>query len=375
MPQATDTPRVFASPARYVQRSGALRLLGEETTRLGEKPMILVDTFVWSQFGEVIKASFADSPAAPEFLPFDGQATFRAAEKTARACTEAGCDVIAAVGGGRVIDVAKAAAIQCGAEMASIPTIASNDAPTSRAAVMYTEEGVLQEVVFLPHNPALVLVDTAVIAQAPSRFLVSGMGDALTTPFEAEQCLASCSPSRLDARQTLTGMAIADLCRDVVLRDGVAALRAAERHAVTPALDNVVEAAILCSGVGFENGGLATAHALTRGLSALPELHGTLHGFEVAYGLLVQFTLENRNAEFLRSIHEFYAQVGLPLSLAQLGLHPEDAAEYDRKVNHIAERTCLSPDSHVYKMTVPVDAGILADAIRATDAMAPDAMT
>lgn len=369
MPKATDAPRVFAAPARYVQRSGALRLLGEETARLGEKPLILVDTFVWCHFGDIIQSSFADCTVLPEFRKFEGQATFKAAEETAAACTQNGCDVIAAVGGGRVIDVAKAAAIQCGAAMVSVPTIASNDAPTSRAAVMYSEEGVLQEVVFLPHNPALVLVDTAVIAQAPANFLVSGMGDALTTHYEAEQCLASCSLSRLDARQTLTGMAIARLCRDVVLRDGVAALHAAQHHAVTPALENVVEAAILCSGVGFENGGLATAHALTRGLSAMPELHGALHGYEVAYGLLVQFTLENRELDFFRGMVDFYRQVGLPTTLADLGMTPAHGPAYNKKVHEIAERTCLSPDSHVYKMAVPVDAEILADAIRTTDAL------
>jgi glycerol dehydrogenase-like iron-containing ADH family enzyme len=44
---------------------------------------------------------------------------------------------------------------------------------------------VFEEYVFFPHNPDLVLVDTQLCANAPYRFLVSGMGDALATWVEA----------------------------------------------------------------------------------------------------------------------------------------------------------------------------------------------
>lgn len=40
---------------------------------------------------------------------------------------------------------------------------------------------VLQRYLVLPRNPDLVLVDSAIIAKAPVRLLVSGMGDALST--------------------------------------------------------------------------------------------------------------------------------------------------------------------------------------------------
>ncbi len=43
----------------------------------------------------------------------------------------------------------------------------------------------------VPANPNLVLVDTDIIANAPARLLVSGMGDALATYFEAKACQAS----------------------------------------------------------------------------------------------------------------------------------------------------------------------------------------
>ena len=70
------------------------------------------------------------------------------------------------------------------------PTIASTDAPCSALSVIYTDEGVFEEYLFLPANPNMVLMDTE-ITKSPVRLTVSGMGDALATYFEARACQAS----------------------------------------------------------------------------------------------------------------------------------------------------------------------------------------
>lgn len=53
---------------------------------------------------------------------------------------------------------------------------------------------------------------------------------------------------------------------------------AAEQHVVTPALERVIEANTYLSGVGFESGGLAAAHAIHNGLTAIPDAHHYYHG-------------------------------------------------------------------------------------------------
>ena len=83
------------------------------------------------------------------------------------------------------MDTAKAIGYYTHKPVAIVPTIASTDAPCSALSVLYTEEGVFDRYLFLPANPNLVLVDTDVVAAAPARLLVSGMGDALATYFEA----------------------------------------------------------------------------------------------------------------------------------------------------------------------------------------------
>lgn len=45
-----------------------------------------------------------------------------------------------------------------------------------------------------------------------------------------------------------------------------------------------------------------------------------LHGHQVAYGLLVQLELENRDAAFMEDMRSFFRAAKLPLKLADLGV-------------------------------------------------------
>jgi glycerol dehydrogenase len=215
-------------------------------------------------------------------------------------------------GGGKTIDTGKAAAQEAGVPLVVAPTIASNDAPCSRVAIIYSESGVLEKALILKRNPELVLVDTQIIAGAPVRFLVAGMGDALATKFEADQCMASNSLNIHRGLQTQASIGLSDLCYRLIRENGLKAKQSAECKVVSEALERVIEANILLSGIGFESGGLAIAHALTRGFSMIPETHGSLHGEEVAFGVLVQMVVENRSDEFMADLMGFYRQIGLP---------------------------------------------------------------
>ena len=143
-----------------------------------------------------------------------------------------------------------------------LPTVASSDAPCSALSVIYTEEGVFHEYRFYRKNPDLVLVDTQVIAQGPPRLLVAGMGDALATWFEAKTCVEGHVKNMRGGASTQSALALAKLCYETLLEDGAEALRAVQTQVVTPALERLVEANTLLSGLGFESSGLAAAHAV-----------------------------------------------------------------------------------------------------------------
>lgn len=56
----------------------------------------------------------------------------------------------------------------------------------------------------------------------------------------------------------------------------------------TEAIEHIIEANTLLSGLGFESGGLGMCHAISNTFTFFPECHGMFHGEKVAYGCLVE---------------------------------------------------------------------------------------
>ena len=158
--------------------------------------------------------------------------------------------------------------------------------------MIYTDEGVFEEYLFLPAHPNMVLMDTEIIAKSPVRLTVSGMGDALATYFEARACQRSGAVTCAGGKVTSAAMALAKLCFDTLMDEGVKAKLALEVGACTPAVEKIIEANTLLSGIGFESGGLAGAHAIHNGFTVLEECHHMYHGEKVAFGTITQLVLD-----------------------------------------------------------------------------------
>ncbi len=233
-------------------------------------------------------------------------------------------DSIIAAGGGKCLDAGKCVAFRLGFPVVICPTIASTDAPCSAVSVMYTKEGVGKGPEFFPNSPALVVVDTGVIANSPLRHLVAGIGDALATYYEARTCFQNPSGrNMLGTRITIAAFAVAEICAKTVFEDAPAAIDAVRRGVINPSLERIIEANTLLSGMGFESGGLAAAHAMAAGMTVIPVLHQEyLHGEMVGMGLVAHLILENQPEE-ARQVSRFLAGIGLPANLKQLQLDRE----------------------------------------------------
>lgn len=260
-------------------------------------------------------------------VTFQGECSAEEAERIVALVQAASLtvDSVIAVGGGKCIDTGKCVASRLNMPVVIFPTLASNDAPCSALSAMYEPSGAFAGIEFFPHSPALVAVDTQIVADAPARYLVAGMGDALSTWYEARTCMENPEARNpLGTRPTLSAHALAELCAGILYDYGETAAAAVQRSEVTDALDRVVEANTLLSGIGFESGGLAVSHAVAQGLTVIPKCHQQyLHGEMVAIGLLTQLVIENRENE-ARQVAEFFARVGLPVHLEQIGLSPKD---------------------------------------------------
>jgi glycerol dehydrogenase len=319
--------RTVVSPGRYLQGAGAIARLGEFLRAIGDTPLLIADDVVWGLVGADIEASLESANLPVRREKFNGVATAEEIDRIVAVIAESGADVIVGVGGGSTIDTAKSAGFLAGIRWASVPTVASTDAPTSALAVIYTADGTFEEYRFFPRNPDLVLIDTQLVANAPAAFLAAGVGDALATWLEARATSRSSSTTMAGGLPTLTGTALAKLSWEVIWENALPALDAVRDHVVTPAVEKLVEANTLLSGLGFESGGLAAAHAIHNGLTAAPQTHGLTHGQKVNIGSITQLILEGAPTDEIEEFIVFTTRVGLPTTLTEIGLSVDDETE------------------------------------------------
>ena len=285
---------ILASPSKYIQGAGELSRIKDHISRLNGPFLFVMGGFAYKNLKKIIEESFKDSGATLIFEQFGGECTHNEIDRLRGIYTLHDCTVTVGVGGGKALDTAKGVAYYEGTPVITVPTIASTDSPTSAISVLYTEEHVFAGNLVLPRNPELVLVDTDVITQAPVRLLVSGMGDALSTYFEARANVASDHGNFVGGTYTNASVALAKLCYEILIRDGLKAKHSAENKVCSKELENIIEANIYLSGVGFESNGLACAHSIYNSLTILPPCHHMFHGELVAFGSIVQLILEKR---------------------------------------------------------------------------------
>jgi glycerol dehydrogenase len=349
-------------PGRYIQGAGAIQELGQEMARWGRKGLVLCDPFIFTALLSNFRAAL-ESELDTQVERCCGECSDEEIERLSTLGRGGDFQVIAGVGGGKTLDTAKAVANGLHLPVVVVPTIASTDAPCSALSVIYTPAGEFKRYQFHPANPNVVLVDTEVIAHAPVRLLVAGMGDALATWFEAESCQRTRARNMTGRIGSMTAYSLARLCYDTLLADGVPAKSACEGKIVTPALERVVEANTLLSGLGFESGGLAAAHAIHNGLSALAETHHYYHGEKVAVGTLASLFLTGKPGDLVAQVYSFCEAVGLPTSLSQIGL----AGVNDEELLRVAQKACAEGET-IHNEPVPVNPYAVLAALRAMDA-------
>lgn len=350
-------PSVFAAPLRYIQGQGALETLEGELERLkSSKPLILCDPGVAEMLSPRLEAI-----SGATVVRFNGEASPAEIERVLAAAEEASADCVVGVGGGKTLDTTKAVAHPADLPLVVVPTIASTDAPTSALSVVYDDDGGFLEYRFFGRNPDVVLVDTAIIAQAPVRFLVAGIGDGLSTFFEADASSTTRKPTMAGGPPVQAATTLARLCYDTLLAYGVSARQAVERGAVTPALERVIEANTLLSGLGFESGGLAAAHSIHNGLTVLHETHDYWHGEKVAFGVIALLVLEGRREDPTNEVVDFCLRVGLPVTLGDIGVEADAAT-----LGPVAEAACAEEET-IHNEPFPVTPEMVVAAMLTAD--------
>jgi glycerol dehydrogenase len=318
----------YQGPAAYRQGDDALATADQEFAEFAASDALLI--------GGETALSVAEEPllAALRNAGLTHRETVRGVDRCSREtvsdCVDRGADggetVVIGVGGGHALDTATITAIELDAPLATVPTVASTDAPCSSIAALYDHEtGAYEGIVQRDRNPDLVVVDTEVMAAAPARFLRYGMADALATHFEARAVSQNPAAETVaGGRPSDTALAVASRCYDNVRAHGTDALAAVESNAVTPSLETIVETNTLLSGIGFECGGLAAAHAYQEGFTRAGV--DAPHGIAVGIGLLAQLVLEGRD-DALEELLDVYVDIGIDRTLEEVDVDEALAAE------------------------------------------------
>lgn len=356
--------RILKSPAKYVQGPGILREFDCYLQGMGQRLLILLSENGAKRMGAMLESCFQNGAVTVRQEIFRGECCRTEIDRVAALAKMDASTAIVGLGGGKILDTAKAAAFQTGLPCVIVPTVASTDSPCSSLSVIYQENGEFDTYLFLNHCPDMVLVDTEIIAKAPAALLAAGMGDAMATWFEARACRAAGKHNQVDGAPTRAATALAELCWTVLRRQGAAALRDVEAGISTPAVEDIVEVNTYLSGVGFESGGLAAAHALQKGLTLIPALHRAYHGNKVAFCTVAQLVMERAPQAELREVLTFCRSVGLPITLAELGwAEPEEAM-----LRLAAEKACV-PGSTIHNLPFPVTAEDACRALAQADAL------
>ncbi|POP44584.1 oxidoreductase [Superficieibacter electus] len=307
------------SPAAYVQQAGLRHQIGERVAPLTRHVRILTTPRAWQSAEPALSDSLDRAGIRWQLDYLAGECTDDAIAQFRQNLLTQGAQGILAVGGGRVLDTAKAVNDALGDRiLIAVPTLAATCAAWSPLAIVYNAQGGHVRSQALNAMPALILVDSEIIAHSDVRYLRAGIVDALAKWYEFEPFQRQ-NPGllALDVKVSAARLAV-----DTLLRWGREAVQANQQQHVTQALEKVIEANIVLAGLANSiRGAIATpgpAHVIHDTLTHQPELHGWLHGEKVGFSLLIQSLIANNNDNPDRDLLALLREYGSPLRLPDL---------------------------------------------------------
>lgn len=263
-----------------------------------------------------------------EFLWYGGESSYENVERLMANAKVQEADMLLAIGGGKATDTVKCLSVKLGKPVFTVPTIASNCSACTSVSIMYNEDGSFKEPFFFAKPPVHAFIQTSVIAKTPFKYMWAGIGDTYAKYFE------STVSSRGEdlVHYTALGVGMSSLCYEPLMKYGRQALEDQKAGRVSWEFEQTVLAIIVTTAmvsilvttehiIDYNTG---LAHAVYYALTSFPHIEeGHLHGELVAFGVLLLLLIDGQKETFKR-VYEFNRSVGLPISIADVEITPED---------------------------------------------------
>lgn len=219
-----------------------------------------------------------------------------------------GADVVIAVGGGRVMDLAKLSSARAKIPLMVVPTSLANDGIASPIASLFDSTGQRQSIGTV--IPSAVVIDTEIVRMAPIATLRAGVGDLLSN-LTAVLDWQLASARGHEVYEEMAAL-IAESAALPLLSIGPDAKDFVERLAKGLLLSGVAMGA---SGTSRPCSG--AEHLISHGLDNVLGHRARLHGEQVALGTLIAAAAHGVH---LSSLRESFRHHGLPTSPRDLGI-------------------------------------------------------
>lgn len=336
---------IHGAPSEYILQEGALNQLESKLLERGLRKVLIVHgQKSWEAalpyFPELTKVEFE------EYI-YGGECSTTEISTIASIVRAKSYTAVIGVGGGKVLDLVKSVCHLANTPSILIPTLASNCSPWTPISVIYDESGVFIRYDIYPNSASLVLVEPMIIVNAPLNMLIAGIGDTLAKWYEADVQMAVIENKPVPLQISHYA---AKQCKDLLLAHSSGAIHTLDAGVLNEDFIKVIETIIMLGGMvgGFGDhfGRIAGAHSIHNGLTVLEETHHALHGDKVAYGILVQLILEEKQDE-VNQLFPFYRELGLPVSLKDLGVADINDEVFER----IAHKSTL-PDESIHVMPI-----------------------
>jgi alcohol dehydrogenase class IV len=273
----------FAAPSRILFGDGRVKEAGAVAAELGARALVVQGS---GDRADPVRALLSARGLVTSTFPVAGEPTIRLVEVGVQQARRDGCDLVVAVGGGSVLDAAKAIAALLSnpgelraylevigegrplanraAPLLAIPTTAGTGSEVTRNAVLLAEEERVKVSLRSPLMiPTVALVDPELTYSLPPDVTASTGLDALT------QCI---EPFVSPQANPLT---------DAVAREGIRLAAGALERAVRRPGDREARrdmaAASLCGGLALANARLGAVHGFAAPIGGLfPIPHGVV---------------------------------------------------------------------------------------------------